>query len=40
MRLAAVSYEVYRLERYVLRKNKGETGITVEPFNGVGEVGW
>ncbi|KAF8658259.1 hypothetical protein AX16_002035 [Volvariella volvacea WC 439] len=39
MRLAASSYEVYHLERYVLRKAAGEEGITVEPFTG-GEVGW
>ncbi|KAJ7084377.1 hypothetical protein B0H15DRAFT_393202 [Mycena belliarum] len=39
MKLAADSYEVYDLERYVLRKVGGATGVTVEHFNG-GEVGW
>ncbi|KAH7101495.1 hypothetical protein BKA62DRAFT_618649 [Auriculariales sp. MPI-PUGE-AT-0066] len=39
MRLAAGSYEVYTLERHVLRKVKGEKGVTVEPFVS-GEVGW
>ncbi|TFK75462.1 hypothetical protein BDN72DRAFT_832341 [Pluteus cervinus] len=39
MRLAAEAYEVYNLERHVLRKAAGETGVTIEPFQG-GEVGW
>lgn len=39
MRLAAKSYEVYSLNRYVLRKRKGEAYVTVEPYEG-GEVGW
>lgn len=39
VRLAAAAYEVYALERHVLRKVKGETGVTIEPFNG-GDVGW
>ena len=39
MKLAADSYEIYALERFILRKLHGEEGITVEPFNG-GEVGW
>lgn len=39
MQLAAASYEFYTLERHVLRKYKGETGVRVEPFVG-GEVGW
>jgi hypothetical protein len=39
MRLAAESYEVYDLERHVLRKRKGETSVQIEPFTG-GEVGW
>ncbi|KAJ8514464.1 hypothetical protein ONZ45_g8020 [Pleurotus djamor] len=39
MRLAAASYEVYDLERYTLRKTKGETGVTVEPYRG-GDIGW
>lgn len=39
MRLAAVSYEIYNLERYRLTKVKGEKGIFVEEFNGT-ECGW
>ncbi|KAJ7188275.1 hypothetical protein C8R46DRAFT_1171429 [Mycena filopes] len=39
MKLAAVSYEVYDLERHVLRKAVGSSGVTVEPFTG-GDVGW
>ncbi|KIO30693.1 hypothetical protein M407DRAFT_68952 [Tulasnella calospora MUT 4182] len=39
MRLAAASYEVYTLERHVLRKEKGSKRVTVEEFTG-GEVGW
>ncbi|KIJ67720.1 hypothetical protein HYDPIDRAFT_83984 [Hydnomerulius pinastri MD-312] len=39
MKLAAVSYEVYTLERYRLSKVKGEKGIIVEDFDGV-ECGW
>ncbi|KAK7057200.1 hypothetical protein R3P38DRAFT_3168709 [Favolaschia claudopus] len=39
MRLAAASYEVYDLERHVLRKAAGSTGVTIEAFTG-GEVGW
>ncbi|KAF5348625.1 hypothetical protein D9758_006853 [Tetrapyrgos nigripes] len=39
MRLAAESYEIYDLERYVLRKLVGQPGVTVEAFAG-GEVGW
>ncbi|KAJ2931480.1 hypothetical protein H1R20_g5597, partial [Candolleomyces eurysporus] len=39
MRLAAQSYEVYSLNRYVLRKSKGERHVTIEPYTG-GEVGW
>jgi len=39
MRLAAESYEVYSLERHILRKVKGQSGITIEPYVG-GEVGW
>ncbi|KAG5645213.1 hypothetical protein DXG03_006731 [Asterophora parasitica] len=39
MRLAAHSYEVYSLARHVLRKEKGSTGVTVEPYVD-GEVGW
>jgi hypothetical protein len=32
-------YEAYELERYVLRKSAGQTGVTIEPFTG-GDVGW
>ena len=39
MGLAAEVYEVYYLERYVLRKVKGEEGLRVENFT-EGEVGW
>ncbi|CAG7850537.1 SubName: Full=Uncharacterized protein {ECO:0000313/EMBL:CCA67560.1} [Serendipita indica DSM 11827] len=39
MRLAAASFAEYRLERYVLKKERGQTGLTVYPYNG-GEVGW
>ncbi|KAG2015510.1 hypothetical protein CC2G_008778 [Coprinopsis cinerea AmutBmut pab1-1] len=39
MRLAAQSYEIYSLHRYILRKAKGENGVTIEPYLG-GEVGW
>ena len=39
MRLAAEVYDVYSLERYVLRKKKGEEGVTLEAYMG-GEVGW
>ncbi|KAG8936790.1 hypothetical protein FRC03_007600 [Tulasnella sp. 419] len=39
VKLAAASYEIYNLERYVLRKQKGEKGVNVEEFTG-GEVGW
>src|SRR5882762_7859794 len=34
MKLAAASFEVYTLERYILKKVKGLTGVTVEPFVG------
>ena len=39
MKLAAVSYEVYNLERHRLVKSRGMTGVFVLPYNG-GEVGW
>ncbi|KAH0827478.1 hypothetical protein J3R83DRAFT_4172 [Lanmaoa asiatica] len=39
MKLAAVSYEIYNLERYRLSKVKGEKGIFVEEFSGE-ECGW
>jgi hypothetical protein len=38
-RLAAAAYDSFTLERHVIRKVKGETGITIEPYTG-GEVGW
>jgi hypothetical protein len=38
-KLAAASFEVYTLERHILRKAKGEKGVTIEPFTG-GDVGW
>jgi hypothetical protein len=39
MKLAAASFEVYDLERHILRKAKGQKGVTVELFTG-GDVGW
>ena len=39
MALAAEVYEVYYLERYILRKVQGEEGVTIETFT-EGEVGW
>ncbi|KAJ7072336.1 hypothetical protein C8F01DRAFT_241704 [Mycena amicta] len=39
MRLAAQSYDIYSLERHVLRKIAGVPSVVVEPFNG-GDVGW
>lgn len=39
MKLAAVSYEIYDLERFRLSKVKGEKRILVEEFNGK-ECGW
>jgi len=39
MRLAAQAYEIYRLERYRLKKVQGESGVTIEPYES-GEVGW
>lgn len=39
MRLAAASYDVYSLERHVLRKEKGQRGLIIEDYVG-GEVGW
>lgn len=39
VRLAASSYDVYELQRYVLRKEKGETGVTVDGYVS-GPVGW
>ncbi|KAF8234051.1 hypothetical protein L208DRAFT_1263833 [Tricholoma matsutake] len=39
MKFAAESYEIYSLERHVLRKDKGQTSVTIEPYIG-GEVGW
>ncbi|PPQ98622.1 hypothetical protein CVT24_003955 [Panaeolus cyanescens] len=39
MRLAANAYQVYNLERYVLRKTAGEPGVSIQPYQG-GDVGW
>lgn len=39
MKLAAISYEIYKLERYRLSKVKGKPGILVTDFDGI-EVGW
>ncbi|KAF9268869.1 hypothetical protein L218DRAFT_536443 [Marasmius fiardii PR-910] len=39
MKLAKDSYEIYNLERYVLRKQKGDVHVEIIPFEG-GEVGW
>lgn len=39
MKLAAASYEVYSLERHVLRKRKGQTNLEIEEYTG-GNVGW
>ena len=39
MKFAGVSYEIYTLERYVLRKDKGQSGATIEAYI-EGEVGW
>lgn len=37
MRLASKMYAKYDLERYVLKKRKGETGVTIQAWRG-GEV--
>jgi hypothetical protein len=39
MKLASASFEIYTLERHVLRKVKGQKGVTIEPFVD-GDVGW
>ncbi|KAG9220606.1 hypothetical protein CCMSSC00406_0003705 [Pleurotus cornucopiae] len=39
MKLATSSYEVYDLERHVLRKAAGEQCVSIEPYRG-GDVGW
>lgn len=39
MSLADEVYEVYHLERYVLRKTRGEEGLTVETYE-EGDVEW
>lgn len=39
MRLAKDAYAIYALERHVLRKRRGETGVRVETYEG-GDVGW
>jgi len=38
-RLAAASFESFTLERHVIRKAEGDTGVTIEPYT-AGEVGW
>lgn len=37
--LAAASFEIYTLERHVIKKVGGESGVTVVPYTG-GDVGW
>ena len=39
MMLAKESYEVYTLERHVLRKHSGTTKVVVDEYTG-GNVGW
>ncbi len=39
MKLARQSYEIYTLERYILRKVAGQTHVVIEQYDG-GEVGW
>ncbi|KAL0072345.1 hypothetical protein AAF712_000108 [Marasmius tenuissimus] len=39
MKLAKDSYEIYNLERHVLKKEKGSTHVEILPFEG-GDVGW
>jgi hypothetical protein len=39
MQLAVSSFAEFRLERYVLKKEKGSRGLTVHPYTG-GDVGW
>ena len=39
MKQAANAYEVYELERWVLRKDRGEPGLNLSRWQG-GEVGW
>ncbi|KAF8507467.1 hypothetical protein BU17DRAFT_57437 [Hysterangium stoloniferum] len=38
-KLAKGAYEIYNLERYILRKRQGEIGIQIEPYT-EGPVGW
>ncbi|KAF9519213.1 hypothetical protein BS47DRAFT_1337441 [Hydnum rufescens UP504] len=38
-KLAEASYETYVLERWVLTKEKGSTGVSIEPYK-EGPVGW
>ena len=38
-RLARDAYEIYSLERYILRKKAGTTGVEIEKYAD-GEVGW
>lgn len=40
MKLAAVSYDIYNLERYCLSKVKGKQGIQVEEYSVGVDVGW
>jgi hypothetical protein len=39
MKLAQASFEVYTLERHVLKKVKGKRGVILEEYHG-GDVGW
>ncbi|KAL0956593.1 hypothetical protein HGRIS_002729 [Hohenbuehelia grisea] len=39
MKLAAASFSTYELERYRLRKVRGESHVAIEPYIG-GDVGW
>ena len=39
MRLAAQSYDIYTLERHILRKEKNRQHLTIHPYDS-GEVGW
>lgn len=39
MKLATASFAEFRLERYVLKKEKGVQGLKVYPYTG-GDVGW
>jgi hypothetical protein len=39
MKEAAQAYEVYDLERWVLKKTAGQSQISLDPWKG-GDVGW